>query len=156
MSTCTINSPIGRIRIQADQGVVTHVDFLWQLGDEKSSLADPLFQQIGRSITSYFQKPTQLQTIPCKPEGTPFQQRVWQALLKIPLGSVVSYGELARELGSSPRAVGGACRNNPIPLIIPCHRVVSKTGIGGFSGQWGEGEKVNVKQWLLWHECYQG
>ena len=71
---------------------------------------------------------------------------------EIPLGGVATYGELAAQLGSSPRAVGGACRNNPIPLLIPCHRVVSKTGVGGFSGEWGEGERVETKRWLLRHE----
>jgi len=64
---------------------------------------------------------------------------------------VITYGEIAAELDSSPRAVGNACRKNPISLVIPCHRVVSASGIGGFSGQI-EGEKISIKQQLLAHE----
>ena len=82
-------------------------------------------------------------------QGTPFQQRVWAALREIPPGETRSYGDLARELGSSPRAVGGACRANPIPLLIPCHRVVAASGIGSFAGESGEGAKLALKRRLL-------
>jgi len=68
-------------------------------------------------------------TLRCQPDrGTKFQQKVWQALTEIPVGKVVTYGQLASDLNTSPRAVGNACRNNPLPLIVPCHRVVSATG----------------------------
>lgn len=83
--------------------------------------------------------------------GTPFQQRVWQALCTIPWGETLSYGELARRLGSSPRAVAGACRANPVPLLVPCHRVTAKQGLGGYMGQ-SSGEGLAIKQWLLRHE----
>ena len=152
MNACIINSPIGGVRLQIDQGAVTQVDFQWQSFEEKEGVRESLLRQVERSIIHYFQSPTSLQSIPCRPSGTPFQQKVWQALRQIPLGGVATYGELAAQLGSSPRAVGGACRNNPIPLLIPCHRVVSKTGVGGFSGEWGEGERVETKRWLLRHE----
>ncbi|HPF14300.1 MAG: methylated-DNA--[protein]-cysteine S-methyltransferase [Planctomycetes bacterium] len=68
--------------------------------------------------------------------GTPFQVKVWQGLVRIPYGSVQTYGELARGIGSpsSFRAVGGANGANPLPIVIPCHRVVARTGLGGFSG----------------------
>ncbi len=88
---------------------------------------------------------------PLRPQGSPFQQRVWNALLQIPAGSQVTYGELAKRLGTAPRAVGGACRANPIPLLIPCHRVVAAQGLGGFAGR-REGRWVAFKQWLLTHE----
>ena len=87
--------------------------------------------------------------------GTPFQRRVWQALRGIPSGSTCSYGELAHELGSSARAVGGACRRNPIPIVVPCHRVAAAAGgVGGFMGQ-RDGEALTIKQWLLDHECHE-
>ena len=89
--------------------------------------------------------------ISCLLQGTPFQQKVWRELENIPPGKVVSYGELAKKLGTSARAVGNACRNNPIPVVIPCHRVVSKTGIGGYAGDTG-GELLRIKSWLLQYE----
>ncbi|MCW9089680.1 MAG: methylated-DNA--[protein]-cysteine S-methyltransferase [Gammaproteobacteria bacterium] len=85
--------------------------------------------------------------------GTPFQQRVWDELRRIPYGQVSTYGELACRLDSSARAVAGACRANPLPLLIPCHRVVAANGPGGYLGQ-SRGEAVEIKQWLLQHEGY--
>jgi methylated-DNA-[protein]-cysteine S-methyltransferase len=76
---------------------------------------------------------------------------VWQRLREIPAGRTLSYGVLARELGTSARAVGGACRANPVPLAIPCHRVVAATGLGGYSGARG-GDWLEKKRWLLRHE----
>jgi len=88
-----------------------------------------------------------------RPSGTPFQRRVWQVLMSIPCGKVVTYGELAQRLGSSPRAVAGACRANPIPILIPCHRVVAASGPGGYLGKTA-GRELAIKQWLLQHEGY--
>jgi methylated-DNA-[protein]-cysteine S-methyltransferase len=92
--------------------------------------------------------------IKLKTTGTAFQQKVWKALQLIPVGEVVTYGELAKQLNTSARAVGNACRRNPVPVIIPCHRVVSRTGIGGFSGS-TQGSLLNIKKWLLNHEGVQ-
>ncbi len=83
--------------------------------------------------------------------GTAFQQRVWQALLRIPAGETRSYGVLAAELGSSAQAVGNACRSNPVPIVIPCHRVVAVNGMGGYAGATA-GYKMQIKRWLLQHE----
>ncbi len=87
--------------------------------------------------------------------GTAFRQRVWQALAQIPIGESRTYGELARELRSAPRAIGGACGANPIALVIPCHRVVGTRGsLGGFMGV-TEGGPIAIKRWLLTHEGYR-
>jgi methylated-DNA-[protein]-cysteine S-methyltransferase len=83
--------------------------------------------------------------------GTEFQRRVWQYLQTIPMGSTQSYGEVAKALNSSARAVGNACRANPYLLVVPCHRVVKSNGIGGFGGKI-DGEAIAIKQWLLAHE----
>ena len=97
-------------------------------------------------------------SLPCDIQlGTPFQQRVWQVLSEIPLGTVKTYGELAKELNTSARAIGNACRQNFFPIIIPCHRVVSAAGIGGYAGDTLENQKgqinfLQIKQWLLDHE----
>jgi len=89
--------------------------------------------------------------LPLAPSGTEFQRQVWQALQAIPPGEVRAYGELARLVDSGPRAVAGACRRNPIALVIPCHRVVAADGIGGYSGATG-GDAVARKRWLLARE----
>jgi methylated-DNA-[protein]-cysteine S-methyltransferase len=80
--------------------------------------------------------------------ATVFQRRVWTALQQIPPGQVRTYAQLATDLHTSPRAVGAACRSNPIPIVVPCHRVVATTGLGGYMGR----EGLAYKQWLLQHE----
>lgn len=102
-------------------------------------------------IYGYFDDPAkqiQLATQEC---GTDFQKKVWQALKQIPQGAVMTYGQLAAQLASSPRAVGNACRVNPVPIIVPCHRVVAQNGYGGFAGE-VNGVLVKFKRWLLAHE----
>jgi len=89
--------------------------------------------------------------IDLKTTGTKFQQKIWKILSDIPVGTVRTYGDIARQTASSAQAVGNACRANPIPLIIPCHRVVSVSGIGGFAGS-TSGYLVDIKRQLLKHE----
>jgi len=84
-------------------------------------------------------------------QGTAYCHRVWHELLNVPVGQVMSYSELAQKLASGPRAVARACRDNPYAGLIPCHRIVAKSGIGGFMGQ-REGEMVALKQRILAHE----
>lgn len=104
------------------------------------------FTPIGQALQGYFAT-GQVAAVPLLLQGTAFQQQVWQALQGIPSGTTQSYGELAKRLQTSPRAVGNACRQNPIPLFIPCHRVVAARGIGGFMGKQPHG--AHYKQWLL-------
>jgi len=102
-------------------------------------------------LQCYFLDPGWRFDLPLAPSGTPFKQRVWQALQSIPPGETKNYGRLATQLCTSARAVGNACRENPIPIVIPCHRVVGAHGLGGYMGSW-DGEPVAIKQWLLTHE----
>ena len=88
---------------------------------------------------------------PLQLEGTEFQRRVWQALCEIPPGGTLTYGGLAERLGSGARAIGGACRENPVPILVPCHRVVGKADSGGYSGH-TRGPMLARKYWLLAHE----
>ena len=83
--------------------------------------------------------------------GTEFQKKVWQVMLDIPYGETLSYGEVSEILSSAPRAVGQACKRNPIPVLIPCHRIVAKHSIGGYEGA-TEGHRLNRKKWLINHE----
>lgn len=115
-------------------------------------------QQISDEFTQYLSDPRHRISLPCGfQRGTLFQQRVWRFLTRIPAGQVKTYGELAKELNTSARAVGNACRQNPFPVVVPCHRVVSASDIGGFAGdtpdnQKGQMDFMQIKKWLLNHE----
>jgi len=111
----------------------------------------PLAGQVATALDDYFTTARWPEELPLAPSGTPFQHRVWDCLRQISTGHTRSYGDIARELGSSARAVGGACRANPLLLLIPCHRVVARHGQGGFAGQTA-GRWPAIKAWLLAHE----
>ncbi|MFO7542412.1 MAG: methylated-DNA--[protein]-cysteine S-methyltransferase, partial [Thiobacillus sp.] len=89
--------------------------------------------------------------LPFSPLGTPFQKKVWRALTHIPAGHPATYGALAKQLGTAARAVGQACGSNPLPILIPCHRVVAASGLGGFMHA-STGRPLDIKTWLLAHE----
>ena len=108
-------------------------------------------KSVMKKVNSYFSSAISLNSIPIDAQGTPFQKSVWHELSKIPLGETRTYGDIAKKLNSSPRAVGNACRKNPIAIIVPCHRVVSAKGLGGYAGE-TEGKQLNIKRWLLQHE----
>ena len=149
-----IATPINDIHL----GIVTRhrrllaVDFV--SGKTSIRLPETSFgRHVIAELTAYFADPShRLTALPCHDSGTEFQRRVWQSLITIPAGKTSSYGELARKLGSAARAIGGACRANPIPIIIPCHRVVSRHGIGGYGGETARGRMLAIKEWLLSHE----
>lgn len=103
------------------------------------------------SIQAYFTRAQPLCLPALQPAATTFQQRLRQCLLAIPPGQTRTYGELAKELGSSARAVAQGCRANPLPLLVPCHRVVARQGRGGYMGQ-NDGQGMVIKNWLLDHE----
>ena len=105
-----------------------------------------------RQLNAYFAGKLTRFDLPIRASGTPFQQKVWRALHAVPYGETRSYGDIAREVDSAPRAVGGACGANPIAIIVPCHRIIGSGGwIGGFSG----GEGCATKKLLLKHEITQ-
>ena len=104
-----------------------------------------------QQLDAYFAGTLHNFNLPPSSAGTEFQQRVWQVIASIPYGQVVTYGDIARILGSAPRAVGQACGKNPLPIIIPCHRVISATGLGGFSLS-NDSFELGIKRWLLTHE----
>lgn len=110
-----------------------------------------LVQTVFRQLRCYFSSAISLQTIPLAPQGTLFQKSVWHELSKIPVGETRTYGEIAHKLNSSARAVGNACRRNPVQIIVPCHRVVSAKSLGGYAGE-TQGRQLDIKRWLLNHE----
>ncbi len=113
---------------------------------------DPPARRVAAALHAYLADPRHaFDDLPLRLTGTPFQRRVWAALRTLPAGETVTYGALARRLGSGARAVGHACRCNPVPLVVPCHRVVAATGLGGFAGA-RRGGRTAIKAWLLRHE----
>lgn len=142
-------SPLGRLGIQA-RTALTSIDFVSGRTPLKAP-ATPAARRVCAQLRSYFADPHARFDLALDLAGSAFQRRVWRALRRIPAGRAKSYGELARTLKSAPRAVGGACRANPVPIVIPCHRVVAAAGLGGFMGATG-GRALAIKRWLLGHE----
>ena len=145
-----IATPIGMIGIRMAGEAVSELDYLPADAPERAP-TDVATQAVVVQLQGYFHDPRIPVTVALLPEGTTFQQRVWKALRTIPAGTVLTYGELAARLGTAARAIGGACRSNPISILVPCHRVVARQGLGGYAGE-VSGDPLNVKRWLLRHE----
>ncbi|MEN8106370.1 MAG: methylated-DNA--[protein]-cysteine S-methyltransferase [Pseudomonadota bacterium] len=145
-----MDTPPGRLGIRLHGRQVTAIDYV--SGRTRLRPANsPFARQVVRVLQAWFNNPDTALDIPVSCSGTAFQQRVWAALQQIPQGQVRTYGELASQLGSGARAVGNACRSNPVSILVPCHRVVSAAGIGGYGGHTG-GPVLDRKLWLLRHE----
>jgi len=142
MPQLSFTSPIGGLTLFEFDGAIVALDWGWV--DENDET--PLLAEARQQLDDYFAGRRQTFELPLAPHGTAFQRKIWDALLAIPYGQVRRYGELAAEAGSAARAVGGACGRNPIPIIIPCHRVVGHAGsLGGYSGEDG----IETKRFLL-------
>lgn len=142
MGTLTVASPLGDLTLTSAGGKLTAVS--WGRAVREDS--DPLLDETARQLDQYFAGTRQDFDLPLAPAGTPFRQQVWKAMQAIPYGGTLSYGDVARALSSAPRAVGGACGANPIPIIIPCHRIL---GSGGAAGGYSGGAGLATKSWLL-------
>lgn len=145
-----IDTPVGRLGIMLKDESICSIDVLSKHSALKSS-RNPVAREVARQLKQYFEGERSSFDLPISQKGTAFQVRVWQALLRIPFGKTVTYGELADRLSSGARAVGTACRRNPVPIVVPCHRVVAKSGIGGYMGH-TQGARVTMKQVLVSHE----
>jgi methylated-DNA-[protein]-cysteine S-methyltransferase len=146
-----LDTPLGKLGVVLDGSAVTRMDFLPAHTRDRPARSAGA-RHVARILRSYFRCAGPLaDELPLCLQGTAFQQRVWQALRAIPCGEVRTYGELAARLGSGARAVGNACRHNPVPVIVPCHRVVGAAGIGGYAGRTA-GRELERKRWLLRHE----
>ena len=141
-----IGSPIGFIKVRLDNDQLSSIEFV----DSPKLLApsSAYGKKTEFQLKSYFNNPDFTFDISIKKQGTEFQQKVWAALQEIPKGSVMTYGELAKKLHSSARAIGNACRRNPTPVVVPCHRIVAASGLGGFAGA-TSGQLTDIKQHLL-------
>jgi methylated-DNA-[protein]-cysteine S-methyltransferase len=141
----SLHTSIGDLSVSEDDGAIVAVDWGW--GSRQTETA--LLRRARDQLHAYFDRELTTFDLPLAPAGTPYQQRVWHALREIPYGATRSYRDIACAAGGSPRSVGQANGGNPIPLIIPCHRVVATTHIGGYSG----GDGLATKRWLLAHEA---
>lgn len=144
-------SPIGSLGISLDGNSLTSLQ--WISGSVNKSIpASKGAEQVWHCLDAYFESVANIFELPLSLDGTEFQQRTWRALRDISVGQVMTYGELAKCLNTSSRAIGQACRTNPIVILIPCHRVVAANGIGGYMG---DRHQQQIKQWLLAHEGAQ-
>lgn len=150
MDEAVIDAPFGQLRLIGDRDTLTGIEFLLEREAGKKP-ASSLLKETEAQLRAYFKDSHHQFDLPMRLDGTPFQLKVWQALCEIPPGDPLTYGQLAKKLVTAPRAVGGACGANPIPVIVPCHRVVSAGGLGGFMGTRYLGP-LNIKSWLLAHE----
>ncbi len=144
MNILTVETQFGRLALIEQDGAITGVR--WD--GENVGETTPLLQEAADQVTAYDAGRLTAFDLPLRVEGSEFQQAVCAAMQAIPFGETRTYGDIAKELGKSPQAVGGACGGNPIPVIIPCHRVMGANGLTGFSGKGG----VETKVALLKHE----
>jgi methylated-DNA-[protein]-cysteine S-methyltransferase len=160
----TMPSPVGELLLTADDSGLTSVRFDkepgghspaagWQRADNATSARARIIAAARAELDAYFAGELTTFTVPLAARGTPFQERVWAALRDIAFGETITYGELARRVGDpgAVRAVGGANGRNPIPVIVPCHRVIGADGsLTGFGGG------IERKRWLVRHEGAAG
>jgi methylated-DNA-[protein]-cysteine S-methyltransferase len=134
-------SPVGMLTLTEEDGAIVSISWGGAAGHNGS----PLLAEAARQIEAYFAGKLMEFDVKLRPAGSAFEHRVWAAMRRIPYGKTQCYGDLAAAIGSAARAVGGACGRNPIPIVIPCHRLLAKAGLGGYSGQGG----LATKQTLL-------
>jgi methylated-DNA-[protein]-cysteine S-methyltransferase len=144
----SLHTPIGSITVSEEDGAIVALDWGWGRDQtETATLCDAREQ-----LHAYFDGRRDSFSLKLNPHGSPYRRRVWQALREIPYGATRSYAEIARAAGGAPRSVGQANAANPIPIIIPCHRVLASNGIGGYSG----GDGLDTKRYLLALETHAG
>lgn len=142
MTQLSIHSPIGDLTISEEEGEIVSLDWGWSPIQEKNEL----LLKTKFLLDQYFDDENPTFDLPLNPHGTEFQKNVWKIMYEIPYGEILTYGNISDRLNSHARAVGMACGANPIPIIIPCHRVIGKNGkLTGFSG----GEGIETKRYLL-------
>ncbi len=138
-----LDTPTGPVTLTEQDGAI--VRCAWESGGADHTA---LLDRAAAQLTDYFAGRRQAFDVPLRVRASDFQKRVCDAILGIPFGETRTYGDLARDLGVPAQAIGQGCGGNPIPILIPCHRVLGASGLGGFSGRGG----VETKVWLLKHE----
>jgi len=137
----SLHAPLGDVTVSEEDGAIVALDWGWG----RDQTATPLLRRACDELHAYFDGELSRFDLPLAPAGTAYRKRVWQALCEIPYGETRSYAVIAALTGGSARSVGQANADNPIPIIIPCHRVVAATHLGGYSG----GDGLDTKRALL-------
>ena len=153
--SAVMQAPFGKLGIKTgicDDSLMIQEIFYVSQDAPLQHPTNALAQLAIRQIEHYLVDPSFTFDLPLIPYGTNHQNRVWREISGIPLGQVTTYGALAKAIKSAPRAVGQACGSNPYPIVVPCHRVIAATGIGGFARHDEEGYHRSIKTWLLQHE----
>jgi methylated-DNA-[protein]-cysteine S-methyltransferase len=145
-----INTPFGAIAISSHAGQIAIELLIESPSASNIESAKEDVALVYRQLKDYLNQTIRTFDTQVFPHGTDYQRRVWQAISQIPFGETRTYSQLARQIGSGPRAVANACGANMLPLIVPCHRVVAQNGLGGFMQSKPDG--LRVKKWLLQHE----
>ena len=148
--SASFESPLGLVTVKSTGGSIVRLK--WGRGTHQKQPETQELRDAIQQLRAYFAGQLSEFDLPLDVTGTDFQKAVCQAIRDIPMGETRTYGDLAKTLGASAQAVGNACGANPIPIIIPCHRVLSATSLGGFSGSGG----IESKVWLLRHEKAAG
>lgn len=146
--TAVFNTPIGKLGVYAEQSL-EKISFCPDSRIKKPS--NPLSEKVQQQISAYFANPSSQFNLPYLLKGTELQNKIWQELATIPLGTTLTYSDLANRLNTHPRVIGNACRKNPLPIIFPCHRIIAKNNLGGFAGATA-GKLLKIKEFLLEHE----
>lgn len=147
MPALTLTTPTGPVTLTEQDGAIVRCE--WESGGADHT---PLLERAAAQMAAYFAGQRRAFDLPLRVDASDFQKRVCDAILAIPFGETRTYGDLARDLGVPAQAIGQGCGGNPIPILIPCHRVLGAKGLGGFSGRGG----VETKVWLLKHEGAAG
>jgi len=150
MSALSMHSPVGDLTLFAEQGAIVALEWGWA----SLSQPEPVLARAKAALEAYFDGEMLAGDIELNPSGSAYRQKVWASLRAIPAGETRSYAQIAAVAGGSARAVGGANAANPIPIFIPCHRVLASNGIGGYSG--GEGLKTKRALLALEQLCVTG
>jgi methylated-DNA-[protein]-cysteine S-methyltransferase len=148
--SAVIEFPVMHVGIRTENETLAAVRYLPRSAPLKKP-SSRFAERVARQLEQYRDDPDAEFDLPLAIGGTEFQRKVWQAMQRIPRGKTRTYGDVAKSLGSAARAVGQACGENRLPIVIPCHRIIAASGIGGFGHSRG-GYLLEAKRWLLAHE----
>jgi methylated-DNA-[protein]-cysteine S-methyltransferase len=150
MATAALQTEIGWIEVSADNEAITHL--FWRGVQPARLQSSPLVKEAVKQLNAYFEKRLTQFDLPIAADGTSFAKEVWDVMLAIPYGQTLTYGDVAAKLDVPAQVVGQACGQNPIAIVIPCHRIVGTNWLGGYSSELG----LSAKQYLLDLERGQG